>query len=112
MSPNYSSAILSGLRQLGVTEDEIRRATRLSEASFRAVSDGEREFTDLELARIEKIAGKTIGQLGAMAVEPDGGEFSDLMESWAEFSKTSSRAEPATVNDSSPAAISSPNPPP
>jgi hypothetical protein len=62
------------------------------------------------LARIEKVAGKTIGQIGAVAVEPAGGEFSDLMESWAEFSKVSSRSAPAAINGPSRAAISSPNP--
>ncbi len=95
MSSRYSTAILSGLRQCGVGADEIRRAARLSEVSLKAVAAGEREFADAELARIEKVAGKTIGQLGAMAIEPAGGEFSELMESWGEFSRISSHTKTA-----------------
>jgi len=93
MISGYSTVILSTLRQIGLGDDEIRRATQLSKASLKAVAVGEREFEDSELSRIEDATGKTIGQLAAMALEPAGGKFSELMDLWAEFSHAIRRAE-------------------
>lgn len=100
MNSGYSVVILSALRQLGLGAHEVRRATGLSEASLKSVVAGKREFSDIELKRIEHTTGKTTGQLGAMVIEPTGGKFSDLMESWAEFSRTSASAQ--TMKDRDP----------
>jgi|GEM_PF-6673747 len=98
MLPNTSTVILSALRQIGLSDDEIVRATGLSKVALNAVATGKRQFRDAQMAGIEDTTGKTIGQLGAMVLEPEGGEFTDLMDSGAKFAQHCRLAESAANN--------------
>jgi hypothetical protein len=58
---------------------------------------GRAEFSDLELSKIEKLTGKTSGQLAAAATEPNGGHLTDLFNSIAELSPSRVHPDDAPI---------------
>src|SRR5947208_913284 len=81
----YSDLVLEGLRLCGHNDASIRNVARISEVMFTAIASGARELTGAQKLRLEKLAGKTAGQLAALALEPRGGDLTDLVDEWAAF---------------------------
>ncbi|HUB24537.1 MAG TPA: hypothetical protein VL992_03835 [Tepidisphaeraceae bacterium] len=98
-----STVIGSAIRQIGFGDNEIRRSAKMSDAALTSIIDGDRAFTDSELNRIERATGKTISLLAASLLEPKGGAFTNMMETWAEFYRAARRrprAKPSKLPNS------------
>ena len=87
----YSDLVLKGVESLGYSRAAIARAARVSEGVLDRIADGEREFTDAQIFRIEDLADKTGGQLAALVVEPNGGPLTSLSNQFGVFRKTFER---------------------
>jgi hypothetical protein len=85
---HYSKPIVGGLRLLGLSDTAIQRAAGLTAAAFRAIANGEREFTDRQLLSVERATDKSIMELAAMVLEPEGGSFTELAEASGEFRRS------------------------
>jgi hypothetical protein len=78
-----SRIVISGLMARGYSLAAIQRAGNISSGSLVAMMDGRREFSDVQMQRLEAMSGMTLGQLGALALEPNGGPLSGIMEELA-----------------------------
>jgi hypothetical protein len=74
----FSQAVVIGLQARGFSLASIQRAAGISAAILISVLDNRREFGDAQLERLELMSGLTVGQLGAIALEPNGGPLTDL----------------------------------
>jgi hypothetical protein len=80
VKPKYSQAILTALRSKGFSLASVQRAARASAEFILAVLDGQREFSDAQIGRLETLSGFSGGQLAAAVYEPDRGELANLMD--------------------------------
>jgi hypothetical protein len=78
-----SRIIISGLMARGYSLAAVQRAGGISAAALVAMMDGRRELSDAQMRRLEAMSGMTVGQLGALALEPHGGPLSGTMEELA-----------------------------
>jgi hypothetical protein len=78
-----SRIIISGLMARGYSLAAIQRAGNISAAALVAMMDGRRELSDVQMQRLESMSGMTVGQLGAFALEPNGGPLSGIMQELA-----------------------------
>ena len=80
---SYSKAILKGMRTRGLSDTEILKITGISPKVLGLITAGKRELSTAVVRKIENATGRTGGQLAALAVEPNGGPFTKLMDGWA-----------------------------
>jgi hypothetical protein len=69
---------MAGLQRVGISLSAVQRSTRMPAAHLLAVLDGRRELSDAQIERIERLSGRTGGQLAAGACEVNGGPLTDL----------------------------------
>jgi hypothetical protein len=61
----------------------LQEAAGIPASRVAAIVAGRSEFTDREIAAIERSTKLTGGQLAASAIEPKGGALTDLLNEWA-----------------------------
>jgi hypothetical protein len=91
MTDGYSKAVYDSLRARGIAQEEIRRATAISQITLHAIAHGKREFTNRQLAKIEQLAGSTAGQLAAEALGAADQALLAVFDAWSEASKAGNR---------------------
>jgi hypothetical protein len=77
---------------MGLSLAAIQRTARVSADALISIFDGQREFSDAQVERLEEFSGRTGAQLAASAVEPGGGHLTDFAESLATAQRAIARA--------------------
>jgi hypothetical protein len=96
MAITFSQAVVSGLRSRGFSEAAIRALLAISNRALQQIISGKKELSAALVAKIENRTDLTGGQLAALALEPLGGPFTELMAGWGEVRRETLRAARAT----------------
>jgi hypothetical protein len=88
----FSTAVILGLRSVGISDQDIQSTSGVSAAVFKAIVRGDRKFTNRQLLALEGLVDLTAGQLAARALEPDGGPLTELFKSWTPFHQLTRRS--------------------
>lgn len=103
MQLQYSKAIISGLQSTGFDLNRLHEGG-VPARRLQKIIDGRNEFTVREIAIIEQLSGFTGGQLAARTSEPNGGQLTNLMNSWSVVANLSQGVTPSSTrrNDAQP----------
>lgn len=79
----FFKAIVAGLRGRGMSDAEIARAAGVPVATVADVAAGKSSFSPAAVNSIESHMHMTGGQIAALALEPDGGALTDVVNALA-----------------------------
>ena len=83
ITPDYSKAVLEGMRQRGVSLDDMAFITGLPTSGLKLILKEKASLKYRHLELIERATGLTAGQLAALSLGEDAKPLQDLMDMWA-----------------------------